>query len=78
MSGVVLSSGCVDLFNPKVVRSTMGAMFRVPFYICESMSEEMKMLQKQSFHFYAAHLQGKKNFREETVNIWFLLLHLHR
>ena len=68
MSGVVLSSGCVDLFNPKVVRSTMGAMFRVPFYICESMSEEMKQLQNQSFHFYAAHLQGKKNFREETYD----------
>ena len=32
------------------------------------MSEEMKQLQKQSFHFYAAHLQGKKNFREETYD----------
>ncbi|MFR0847115.1 MAG: RNA methyltransferase [Eubacterium sp.] len=68
MPGVVLSSGCVDLFNPKVVRSTMGAMFRVQFYICESMSEEMKQLQEQSFLFYAAHLQDKKNFREETYD----------
>ncbi len=60
MSGVVLSSGCVDLFNPKVVRSTMGAMFRVPFYICESMSEEMKQLQKQSFLFMPLIYRARK------------------
>lgn len=32
MSGIILSRESVDLFNPKVVRSTMGAIFRVPFY----------------------------------------------
>lgn len=66
MSGVVLSGGCVDLFNPKVVRSTMGALFRVPYYICGDMAEEMRLLQKRRFHFYAAHLQGTKNFTEES------------
>lgn len=65
MSGVVLSGDCVDLFNPKVVRSTMGALFRVPYYICGDMVGEMKLLQKKGFHFYAAHLQGKKYFTEE-------------
>jgi len=33
MSGVIMSRGTVDLFNPKVVRATMGAIFRVPFYV---------------------------------------------
>lgn len=28
--GVVLLPGCADLYNPKTVRSTMGAVFRVP------------------------------------------------
>lgn len=27
---VLLMKGCVDLYNPKVVRSTMGSLFRVP------------------------------------------------
>ncbi len=27
---VVMSRGCVELYNPKVVRSTMGAIFHVP------------------------------------------------
>lgn len=66
MTGVVLTKGCVDLFNPKVVRSTMGSLFRVPFYVCQDMEEEMKFMQKQGFCFFAAHLQGTKDFTEES------------
>lgn len=29
-AGVALSKGCVDLYNPKTVRGTMGAIFHVP------------------------------------------------
>lgn len=62
MSGVILSKGCVDLFNPKVVRSTMGSLFRVPFFVCEDIALQMKGLQEQGFSFYAAHLQGEEDF----------------
>lgn len=64
MSGVVLSKGCVDVFNPKVVRSTMGALFRVPFYICEDIKAEIEELKKQDFSFYAAHLQGSQEYSQ--------------
>lgn len=30
IDGVVLSEGCVDLYNPKVVRSTTGALLHLP------------------------------------------------
>ncbi|NLB80822.1 MAG: RNA methyltransferase, partial [Clostridiaceae bacterium] len=30
--GVVLLTGCVDAYNPKVVRATMGSIFRVPLF----------------------------------------------
>lgn len=66
MSGIVLSGGCVDPFNPKVVRSTMGALFRIPMYTCENMAEEMCYLQTRGFRFYAAHLRGTKIFTEES------------
>lgn len=39
VSGVVLSSGCCDVFSPKVVRGSMGAVFRVPFYITGNLPE---------------------------------------
>lgn len=68
MSGVVMSKGCVDLFNPKVVRSTMGALFRVPYYITEDILSEIASLQKDGFAFYAAHLQGEKDFCEVSYD----------
>ena len=30
VSGVILSDDCCDLYNPKVIRSTMGSLFRIP------------------------------------------------
>ena len=30
--GVFLSGGCVDAYSPKVVRATMGSLFRVPHW----------------------------------------------
>jgi TrmH family RNA methyltransferase len=30
LAGVALSTGSVDLYNPKLVRATMGAIFRLP------------------------------------------------
>ena len=65
MSAVVMSRGCVDLFNPKVVRSTMGALFRVPYYICEDMAEEAALLKGAGFTLYAAHLRGTRDYTEE-------------
>ena len=31
VNGLLLSSDCVDIFNPKVIRSTMGSVFRMKF-----------------------------------------------
>lgn len=65
MSALILSRGCVDLFNPKVVRATMGALFRVPFLYCEEMTTEVESLKKYGFTVYAAHLDADRDFREE-------------
>ncbi len=66
MTAVVMTKGCVDLFNPKVVRSTMGAMFRMPFYIVDSMTEEVTSLREQGFTIYSSQLDGSRNFTECT------------
>lgn len=39
VSGVVMSSDCCDVYSPKVVRGSMGAMFRIPFVIVDDLSE---------------------------------------
>ncbi len=33
VSAVVLSHDCCDIYSPKVVRGSMGAIFRIPFFI---------------------------------------------
>ncbi len=54
--GVLLSKDCVDPFNPKVVRSTMGAMYRVPFSVYDDMNELMPELKKRQIRSLAASL----------------------
>ena len=39
-TGIVLSKDCVDLYNPKVIRSTMGAIFRIPFIYTDDLKGE--------------------------------------
>lgn len=39
VSGVILSSDCCDIFSPKVVRGSMGAVFRIPFLICNTVKD---------------------------------------
>ena len=36
---VIMSRGCVDIYNPKTIRSTMGTIYRQPFITCNDMNE---------------------------------------
>ena len=47
VSGVVLTKGTVDVFNPKTVRATMSSVFRVPFITAENLSEVIREFRKQ-------------------------------
>lgn len=64
-TGVILSKDCVDIYNPKVIRSTMGAVFRMPFVYVENMPETIEKLKKHGIHVYAAHLEGQQAYDEE-------------
>ena len=45
MDAVLLTGNCADLYSPKTVRSTMGAIFRMP--VLECTLDEMKALLEQ-------------------------------
>lgn len=51
-NGVILSSDCCDIYSPKVVRGSMGAVFRLPVVITESI--EAFINEHQEIHFYAS------------------------
>ena len=63
--GILLSSDSVDVYNPKVIRSTMGAVFRMPFFYVKDLPAAVKSLSSQGIRTYAAHLNGKNVYDEE-------------
>ena len=65
VTGIIMNKTTVDLFNPKTIRSTMGSIYRVPYYITENLEETMQGLQKQGVSLYAAHLKGEHSYDEE-------------
>lgn len=58
-SGVIISSNSVDIYNPKVVRSTMGSILRVPYFITDDLLKTIEELKKSNIKVYAAHLEGE-------------------
>lgn len=65
VTGIILSRDSVDIYNPKTIRSTMGAVFRMPFLYVEDLPETIERLKKENIHVYAAHLAGKNAYDEE-------------
>lgn len=66
VDAVIMNKQTVDLFNPKVIRSTMGSVFRVPFLVYDDLGEAVNELKKDGVKVYAAHLDGKNNYDEES------------
>lgn len=64
VTGVLLSDGSVDMYNPKVVRSTMGAIFRVPHFYLSDFYGELDRMRQTGATLYAAHLQGMQYYDE--------------
>lgn len=59
VTGILMSRDTVDIYNPKVVRSTMGSVFRIPFCYVENLTAVIGELNNKKYNTYSAHLQGK-------------------
>ena len=64
VTGVIIGKGTVDIFNPKVVRSTMGSIFRLPFAYVDDLKAVILGLKRDGISFYATHLKGKESYRD--------------
>lgn len=53
-AGLLLSAGCCDPYSPKVLRASMGGVFRLPLYETADMAEAVSRLQARGFTCYAA------------------------
>ena len=57
-----MTKGTVDIFNPKTIRSTMGSIYRVPFFYIEEMDSLFSKLEANHIISYAAHLKGNTDY----------------
>ncbi len=62
--GVIMSVGCCDVYSPKVVRGSMGAVFRIPFMIVEDMSEFVAYSGKIGIPTYASTPHDAENIED--------------
>lgn len=62
VTGLILSSGTVDVYNPKTIRATMGSVFRVPFVYVQDLAGTVELLREKQVRVYAAHLAGTKYY----------------
>lgn len=53
LSGILLSDGCCDVYNPKVLRASMGGVFRMPLLRVGNMSYTIAALQERGMTAYA-------------------------
>ena len=61
LTQVIVSKRSGDVFNPKVVRSTMGAIFRVNVIESENLETTLKELKKHKFKVVATSLETQES-----------------
>lgn len=64
VSAVIMSRNTADIYNPKVVRSTMGSIFRMPYVYVDHLEEAVLKMKERKITIYAAHLKGNSDYDE--------------
>lgn len=63
-SAAFLTEGSVELHNPKAVRASMGAVFRLPAFERAALTETLDLLRAQGYRVVAADVRGGVSYRE--------------
>ncbi len=61
---ILLSDDCVEPFNPKVIRATMGSIFHFPVLEIDHLQERLKILKKNRFFTLGASLHARKTLNQ--------------
>ncbi len=63
---IIADENTVDVYNPKVTRSTMGSLFRVPVMYTDDLAGTVDSVKRSSVKVYAAHLKGTLAYKDES------------
>jgi len=59
LSGLILSDGCCDVYNPKMSHSSMGGVFRMPLMQVGDLADAVTALQEKGLTAYACVVDDK-------------------
>ena len=68
LNQILVSKGTADSYNPKVVRSTMGAIFRVKIIECEDLEKTLREVKKHKFELVITSLQTENSVYDIDYN----------
>lgn len=68
LNQILISNKTADAYSPKVVRSTMGAIFRIKIIECENLIETLKQIQQKQFEIVVTSLQTEKTIYDINYN----------
>lgn len=68
LNQILVSKGTADCYNPKVVRSTMGAIFRIKIIECADLEQTLKEIQKNNFKLVVSSLQTNNSLYDINFN----------
>ena len=73
ISNLIIISPGVDIFDPKVIRSSMGAIFNIRFKYFDSFNDYIKLCNKDR-EYYPFMLKARTNLKDIKVNNQFSLI----
>lgn len=74
LDGILLSEQCADIFSPKVLRATMGSIFRMPVMITQNLPDALMTLRKDGFPILSSQLDGEPFYQRNPIGDHFCLI----
>ena len=64
VTGILMSKDCADIYNPKTIRGTMGAIYRMPHVVFTNIEETLEKIKKAGIRLFATNLRAEKDFHQ--------------
>lgn len=74
LSGVLMSAQCADVFSPKVLRATMGSIFRMGIAVAEDLPGQLMALRQEGYSVISSQLDGEPFYERQAVGEKFALV----
>ena len=72
--GVILSAQCADVFSPKVLRATMGSIFRMGIRVTDDLPGTLSQMVQEGASVLSSQLDGEPFYQRSPLNERFVLV----